>query len=159
MAAAAAGATYNVEFLHIQGTIFSILLGLVYLAGGVAATKLAVDWKNFSGLLLLPELKKTMASLIAAAVCCISVGTYYAGVNYNESKCVHDPRDRGKGRHVFKIASQAVTCVLHTLHRCMQSSKSWRRKRQRSGQIYISHCVVFFLKQGLATTAPNLVVC
>ena len=71
-----AGATNYVVFLHIQGIVFSILLGLGYLAGGIAAAIFARDWDDFGDLLIggLPsELERVMISLAAAAVCSVFV--------------------------------------------------------------------------------------
>ena len=52
-------------FLHIQGIVISILLGLGYLAGGVAAAVFSSDYEGP----LPSELERVMASLAAAAVC------------------------------------------------------------------------------------------
>ena len=62
-----------VEFLHIQGIVFNVLLGLGYFAGGVAAAKFANDWADLGDLFGLPsELETVMRSLAAAAVCLVS---------------------------------------------------------------------------------------
>ena len=69
----AGAANYDV-FLHIQGIVFSILLGLGYLAGGIAAAKFAKDYDDLGSFGGLPsELERVMISLAAAAVCSVFV--------------------------------------------------------------------------------------
>ena len=59
--------TNYVVFFHIQGIVFSVLLGLGYFAGGVAAAKFANDYDDID--FLFSELETIMQSLAAAAVC------------------------------------------------------------------------------------------